>query len=74
MNEVHRRGFSEEQLSAALELIVQDRQRRPRLEDAIDLVVSGPEAPGVADRDTRVVVRELFANAQHFVLVAGGVR
>lgn len=35
------------------------------------LVMSGPEAPGVANRDTRVVVRELFANAQVSVLVAG---
>src|SRR5262249_9947266 len=51
--------------------VVQDRQRRPRLEDAIDLVMSGPEAPGVANRDTRVVVRELFVNAQDSVLVAG---
>ena len=71
MDELQRLGFSEEQLAAALELVFQDRQRRPRLEDAIDLVMSGPEAPGVANRDTRVVVRELFANAKVSVLVAG---
>jgi phosphatidylserine/phosphatidylglycerophosphate/cardiolipin synthase-like enzyme len=33
--------------------------------------MSGPEAPGVANRDTRVVVRQLFANARTSVLVAG---
>jgi phosphatidylserine/phosphatidylglycerophosphate/cardiolipin synthase-like enzyme len=71
MEDLKRIGFSEEQLAAALELVLQDRQRRPRLEDAIDLVMTGPEAPGVANRDTRVVVRELFANAQVSVLVAG---
>jgi phosphatidylserine/phosphatidylglycerophosphate/cardiolipin synthase-like enzyme len=69
--ELQRLGFSEEQIAAALELVLQDRRHRPRLEDAIDLVMSGPEAPGVANRDTRVVVRELFANAQVSVLVAG---
>jgi hypothetical protein len=70
-DELQRLGFSEEQLAAALELVLQDRRHRPRLEDAIDLAMSGPEAPGVANRDTRVVVRELFANAQVCVLVAG---
>jgi len=69
--DLQRLGFSDEQLAAALELVLQDRRHRPRLEDAIDLVMSGPEAPGVANRDTRVVVRELFANAQVSVLVAG---
>jgi len=71
MEELQQIGFSDEQLAAALDLVLHDRQRRPRLEDAIDLVMSGPEAPGVANRDTRVVVRELFANAQVSVLVAG---
>src|SRR5258708_22815969 len=52
LDELQRIGFSEEQLAAALELVHQDRQRRPRLEDAIDLVISGPEAPGIVNRDT----------------------
>jgi phosphatidylserine/phosphatidylglycerophosphate/cardiolipin synthase-like enzyme len=64
-------SFTEEQIAGALELVHQDRQRRPRIEDAIDLVTSGPEGLGTANRDTRIVVRELFASAQHSVLVAG---
>lgn len=71
LEELHKTGFSEVQIAAALDLVQQDRQRRPRLEDAIDLVTSGPEARGVTNRDTRVVVRELFANASQSVLVAG---
>jgi len=71
MEELHRTGFSEVQIAAALDLVCQDRQRRPRLEDAVNLVTSGPDAPGLANRDTRVVVRELFANAEVSVLVAG---
>jgi phosphatidylserine/phosphatidylglycerophosphate/cardiolipin synthase-like enzyme len=34
-------------------------------------VTSGPEAPGVTNRDTAVVVRELFAHARNSVLVVG---
>lgn len=64
-------GFSEEQMAMAIELVAQDRQRHPRLEDSIDLVFAGPEASGAANRDTRVVVRELFANAQNLVMVVG---
>ena len=71
LEELRQLGFSEDQIATALELVLQDRQRRPRMEDAIDLVTSGPEARGVTNRDTRVVVRELFANAQFSVLIAG---
>lgn len=38
---------------------------------SVELVCTGPEATGVAHRDTAVVVRELFASAETEVLVAG---
>ncbi len=41
------------------------------MEDVLELVTTGPEVPGIANRDTSVVVRELFANARDSVLVAG---
>ena len=56
---------------STLELIRADRQARPRVEDVLELVTTGPEVPGIANRDTSVVVRELFANARESVLVAG---
>ena len=64
-------GFAPGQVGAVLELLVQDRVRRPKLEEVLDLVTTGPETSGAASRDTSVVVRELFAGAQHSVLVAG---
>jgi phosphatidylserine/phosphatidylglycerophosphate/cardiolipin synthase-like enzyme len=64
-------GFQAEQMAAMLDLLVRDRCRRPKVEDALDLVTTGPEVPGVTNRDTGVVVRELFACAQRSVLVAG---
>ncbi len=42
-----------------------------RAGDRVDLVWSGPEASGIANRDTGVVVRELFLTARATVLIAG---
>ncbi|HVC95153.1 MAG TPA: DISARM system phospholipase D-like protein DrmC [Pirellulales bacterium] len=64
-------GLGGGQLSLALDLLLADRAGRPRFDDAIDLVTTGPDAPGVVNRDTSVVVRELFSAAQHSVLLAG---
>jgi len=64
-------GFGAEQVALTLELIRADRQARPRIEDVLELVTTGPEVPGIANRDTSVVVRELFANSRESVLVAG---
>ena len=65
-------GFQTAHLMRLLEALAEDRNTRPSLPDqALDLVTSGPEAPRVALRDTAVVVRELFAQAQQRVLVVG---
>jgi len=56
---------------AFLEGIVHDRQARPRAEQSIDLVSTGPEAVGVTNRDTRAVVREMFTAAERSVTVVG---
>ena len=58
-------------LADCLEMLCQDRRQRPVAEDLIDLVWTGPEAPGIVNRDTSVVVREMFQNAKESVLVAG---
>ena len=64
-------GFPSEQLAATLELLLADRAARSTTEESLELVTTGPEAPGVANRDTGVVVRDLFAYAEHSVLLAG---
>jgi len=64
-------GMSAEAMSACLELVAQSVTSRPPLEDFVDLVTTGPEAGGVANRNTAVVVGDLFRNAQRSVLVAG---
>ena len=64
-------GFSAEQLAFVIELMAKDRTQRPPTDELVELVTTGPEAPGIANRDTSVVVRELFAHAQRSVMIAG---
>ena len=64
-------GINPEAMSACLELVAQSVATRPPLEDLVDLVTTGPEAGGVANRSTEVVVSDLFRNAHRSVLVAG---
>jgi phosphatidylserine/phosphatidylglycerophosphate/cardiolipin synthase-like enzyme len=71
LQELQARGFSEQHIVTTIELLLQDRAFGRRQELAIDLVTSGPEAPGITSRDTAVVVRELFAHAERSVLVVG---
>jgi phosphatidylserine/phosphatidylglycerophosphate/cardiolipin synthase-like enzyme len=63
--------MSSKALSACLELTADALSSRPPLEDLFDLVTTGPEAGGVANRRTAVVVSELFRGAEHSVLIAG---
>ena len=65
------RGFSLEQMATVLELLSDDRAQRRRTDELFEVVTTGPEASCVTNRDTSVVVRELFAHAQTSVLVAG---
>lgn len=64
-------GMSPEALVCCLELAADALDSRPSLENLVDLVTTGPEAGGVANRSTAVVVSELFRNAQNSVLIAG---
>ena len=68
---LHEQGFTPGQIATTIEFLLQDRSERPVPEDVIDLVTTGPEAAGVTNRDTSVVVRDLFAHAQTSVLIAG---
>lgn len=64
-------GANHEGLVAALELLVAARCEQPSIDEVIELVTTGPEAGSVTNRDTQVVVQELFRNARRSVLVAG---
>lgn len=71
LNQLAGTGLTPAQIAVTLELIHADRQRRPRIEDVLQLVTTGPDVERAANRDTSVVVRDLFTNAMRSVLVAG---
>lgn len=64
-------GLQIDHLALFLETLAEDRKNKAVMRDEVDLVWTGPEAPGVVSRDTGVVVRELFMTARDYVLVAG---
>lgn len=66
-----RHGASGQHLAWALDRVANARGRTPSADDRISLVCTGPEVQGVANRDTRVVVHELFSTAKESVLIAG---
>ena len=66
-----RQGFTAAQIATLLDLLLADRAQRRVQEAVIDVVTTGPEAGATTNRDTSVVVRELFAQAERSVLVAG---
>lgn len=64
-------GMSVRHLALVLETIVSTRDQKNTPDDLVELVWTGPEPDGVSNRDTGVVVRELFATAVAEVLIAG---
>ena len=71
LQQLHEEGMQPQHLALLAEAIVRTRRRQPQEADLVDLVWTGPETPGAANRDTGVVVRELFGAAEEEVLVAG---
>lgn len=58
-------------VALTLDLLASALEARPALGDAIDLVTTSPNTTRIANRDTGVVVSELFRKACTSVLVAG---
>lgn len=71
LGDLHSIGMSAEAICTCLELLAESAATRQPLEDLVDLVTTGPEASGVANRSTAVVVSDLFRNARRSVLLAG---
>lgn len=71
LNDLARQGFSVLQIATLCEAISADRSSRLSPQQMIELVTTGPEQDGAGNRDTGVVVRELFAQARHSVLISG---
>jgi phosphatidylserine/phosphatidylglycerophosphate/cardiolipin synthase-like enzyme len=64
-------GLSQSHLSYLLRTLLSERQHATAKVPKVELVWTGPEGSGSSNRDTGVVVRELFASATNSVLIGG---
>lgn len=71
LQELASSGIPPQGLSRMLELVAEGVAERPPLEELVDLVATGPNNASANTRDTSVVVRGLFKNAQDSVVVIG---
>src|SRR6185437_1233771 len=71
LDQLSSQQFSPEQMATIADLVCRARSQKSVAEDLFDLVVTGPEAPGITSRDTSVVVREMFTKAENTILLAG---
>lgn len=65
------KGCTPEALATGIEMIADAGTIHRTVEDAVQLVMTGPQDSGACHRDTGVVVRDLFRRARRSVLIAG---
>ncbi|MEO0987906.1 MAG: DISARM system phospholipase D-like protein DrmC [Cyanobacteria bacterium J06639_14] len=70
LNQLKQQGMQEQHLTYMLRLLAQERQRSQEQRNSIDLVWTGEEFLGTESRDTRIVVKELFTNAQKSIVIS----
>lgn len=64
-------GWTAFQIAELVDTIVESRERVSQPEELFDLVLSGPDVPGVPTRDTAAVMHTLIEEAQHEVILVG---
>ena len=70
LGDLHSQSFTTAQTAFVLRKLAGERRHRQQAAERVELVWSGPDAPGTSPRDTAVVIRGLCAAARHSVLVA----
>ncbi len=71
LRDVLQQGWRTEQVATLADTIADARLKSPAFDQLFDLVLSGPEAPGIATRDTAAVMHSLLAEAKQEVLLVG---
>lgn len=70
LNQLSEQGMQLQHLVYMLQLLAHERVRSQQKRNAIDLVWTGEEVLGTESRDTRIVVQELFSQANQSVLIS----
>ena len=71
LTDLYSSGCSPEGVARCLDVLAAAAEQRRRLEESVQIVTTGPEMVNVANRDTMVVVQEMFRRAERSVLVCG---
>jgi len=71
LEDLKRQGMSPGQIAAILEVIAQTRERTADPQLSFELVLSGPEVPGVPTADTAATLQTLIETAQTEIVLAG---
>ena len=64
-------GWNIRQISLLMNMIANTKEKLANPERMVDLVLSGPEVPGVPTRDTSAVMHALIENCQQEVILVG---
>ena len=64
-------GMQPSAAAYTLELLASSISERPPIDHLVDLVMTGPAVAGQENRDTSVVVSDLFRQAEETILIAG---
>jgi phosphatidylserine/phosphatidylglycerophosphate/cardiolipin synthase-like enzyme len=64
-------GMRPDAVAYSLEMLASALSERPSIGELIDLVLTGPSLAGQGNRDTSVVVSDLFRKAEETILIAG---
>ena len=70
LTDLEAHGFGPTQTALLLRTLAAERRQQRTVRERVELVWSGPDAPGTAPRDTAVVIRGLCRGARRSVLVA----
>ncbi|MBI4325368.1 MAG: phospholipase [Chloroflexi bacterium] len=71
LEELQKQGLAPAHIALMLEAIAQTRERTADPQLLFDLVLSGPEVPGVPTADTAATLQTLIENAQTEILLVG---
>jgi PLD-like domain len=71
LEELQKQGMASAHVALMLEAVAQTRERATDPQLLFELVLSGPEVPGVPTADTAATVQTLIENAQTEVLMVG---
>lgn len=70
LGDLHDQSFTGSQIAVLLRKLAGERRHQQQAAERVELVWSGPDAPGTSPRDTAVVIRGLCAAARRSVLIA----